>query len=103
MKTCCTQPRFVRWTAVFRAAVGIGFLAACMPKLERPYDFLGAVYNYSLVDPWTGLFIARVIPWFELTIGACLLAGVLVVGALFCGGVLLLVFTTAEVAVLCRG
>jgi uncharacterized membrane protein YphA (DoxX/SURF4 family) len=89
------------WT--LRVALGLVFLAASIPKIERPFDFLGIVYDYSLVGPSTGLLIARTLPWLELVVGLCLVAGVLAEGALMVGGTLLSIFAVAEFLVFHRG
>jgi hypothetical protein len=94
---------FDRCSSVLRLAVGVAFIAASIPKIERPFDFLSIVYDYSLVGPTVGLFIAKTVPWLELMIGLCLVTRVLEDGALVCGGVLLLMFAIAQSVVLRRG
>lgn len=92
-----------RCLSVLRLGIGVIFIAASISKIERPFDFLGIVYDYSLVGPGVGLFVAKTVPWLELTIGLCLVTRVLESGALLCGSVLLLMFTFTESVVLQRG
>ena len=64
-----------------RLAFGCVFIALAAPKLMQPYDFLRAVYDYSLVGPKTGLCIALVLPWLELVLAISLVTGFLERGA----------------------
>ncbi len=69
-------------TVVIRLALGCLFLWSSLSKIQLPHDFLGHVYAYRLVGPVSGMFVGMVLPWLELLVGACLLAGVFVGGAL---------------------
>lgn len=76
----------ISWLSVFAAIVRVGlgclFLWSGIVKIRMPYDFLSDVYNYELVGPRLGMFVAMMLPWFELIVGACLLGGLCVTGAL---------------------
>ena len=69
-------------TVTVRLGLGCLFLWSSLAKIQLPYDFLGDVYAYRLVGPVSGMFVAMVLPWVELLVGACLLGGVFVGGAL---------------------
>ncbi len=78
-----------------RLAFGCVFIASAAPKLMQPYDFLRAVYDYSLVRPRTGLCIALVLPWLELVLAISLVTGFLERGAWATVVVLMSIFTFA--------
>jgi hypothetical protein len=74
-----------------------------LSKLQQPYDFLASVYGYGLVGRTPGLWIARGLPWLELVVGICLMAGVLDRGGMAIGSLLLAVFTIAKLYAVSRG
>ena len=67
---------------VVRIGLGCMFIYSSLPKIRQPYDFLSDVYNYELVGPKIGMFVAMVMPWAELLIGICLVGGIFIGGAL---------------------
>jgi len=67
---------------VVRLALGFMFIMSSLPKIRQPYEFLSSVYNYELVGPKMGMLVAMALPWLELFVGVCLVAGVFVGGAL---------------------
>lgn len=69
-------------TVVIRLSLGCLFVWSSLSKIQLPHDFLGHVYAYRFVGPVSGMFVAMVLPWLELLVGACLLSGVFVTGAL---------------------
>jgi putative oxidoreductase len=78
-----TRERLVYgFTLVVRLALGCLFLYSSLPKIRQPYDFLSSVYNYELVGPKLGVFVAMTLPWLELLVGVCLVGGIFVSGAL---------------------
>ncbi len=77
-------------------------LSFSVGKLQRPYDFLCAVYDYEILGRSGGVQVARVIPWLEFIIGLSLLLGYFQRGALALGVILLATFTIAQVSVLSR-
>lgn len=87
------------WADGLAAAGRIG-LGACLivggvPKLARPQDFLGIVYDYELVSRSGGLVVAMALPALELLLGACLVLGVFLPGALLGACLLFAAFTAA--------
>ncbi|MCL5282251.1 MAG: hypothetical protein M1376_20390 [Planctomycetes bacterium] len=69
-------------SVVIRLGLGCLFLWSSVSKIQLPHDFLGHVYAYRLAGPASGMFVSMMLPWLELLVGACLLAGVFVGGAL---------------------
>ena len=67
---------------VVRLGLGCMFIMSSLPKIQRPYEFLGSIYGYELVGPKMGVLVAMVLPWVELLAGVCLVGGVFVGGAL---------------------
>ena len=88
---------------LLRLTIGGLLICSALPKLQQPYDFLAAVYDYELVGPRFGVFVAAALPWLELVLGIALLAGVWNRGAWVLSVMLLSVFTVARVSVLSRG
>lgn len=84
-------------------AVGCLFLFSSLRKLQRPYDFLGTVYDYSIVGPMAGLVVASWLPWLELLISMCLIARVLGTGSLLLSSMLLACFTFVKASIVMRG
>jgi uncharacterized membrane protein YphA (DoxX/SURF4 family) len=82
------RPLFAGLLLGVRLGVGSLFLYSGISKVRRPYDFLENVYDYELSGPGLGSVIAAFVPWFELLLGLCLIAG-LFVGAAMLGIVLL--------------
>jgi uncharacterized membrane protein YphA (DoxX/SURF4 family) len=84
------------------AMAGI-FIYASIDKIAHPAAFAKDVYNYQILpDAWVNL-TALVLPWLELVLGLCLLAGVWMHGALLAANGLLLVFFAALVFNMARG
>lgn len=84
------------------AMAGI-FIYASIDKIAHPAAFAKDVYNYQILpDAWVNL-TALVLPWLELILGLCLLAGVWVPGAVLAVNGLLLVFFAALVFNMVRG
>src|SRR5438132_13166595 len=81
---------------LLRLALGGLFMWTGLTKVEQPYDFLGAVYNYELVGPRMGLWIATLVPWLEVVVGLSLVSGVCQRGGALLALLLLGVFTVAK-------
>jgi uncharacterized membrane protein YphA (DoxX/SURF4 family) len=82
-------------TTLIRLALGGVFVWTGLEKIQKPYDFLGAVYNYELVSPSVGLLIATILPWLEVCVGASLIMRVMPRGAAILAVALFAVFTVA--------
>jgi len=86
-----------------RLGLGGIFVWTSLAKLEQPYDFLFFVYNYELVGPQFGVWIATAVPWLELVVGISLLVGLWELGAWLLGTGLLAAFTFAQLSAMTRG
>jgi uncharacterized membrane protein YphA (DoxX/SURF4 family) len=79
------------------------FIYASIDKIAHPAAFAKDVYNYQILpDAWINL-TALVLPWLELFLGLCLLAGIWLPGAVLTVNGLLIVFLAALVFNLARG
>lgn len=78
-----------------RMLLGALFVWSGLAKLRQPYEFLSAVYAYQLVSPLVGVVIAAILPWLELLLGGCLLAGMIPEGSLLTAAGVCSVFTFA--------
>ncbi|MGE5611450.1 MAG: MauE/DoxX family redox-associated membrane protein [Bacillota bacterium] len=85
-----------------RLALGITLLVSALPKILRPYDFLGNIYEYQLVGPTGGMIVAMILPWLELLLGVCLIGGLFLGGSLFTAAALMIVFTAVQSSALHR-
>jgi putative oxidoreductase len=85
-----------RGLTLLRLALGALFLWTALTKLQHAYDFLGAVYNYELLGRRTGLWVASVLPWLELSVGVSLVLGVWLQGGALLAVLLSGVFTLAQ-------
>lgn len=83
-------------TPAIRLALGVLFLLSSIPKTRHPYAYLESVYGYQLVSAKLGMLVAIVVPWAELIVALCLLAGVFVGGALLLTAFMGAVFTFAN-------
>jgi putative oxidoreductase len=96
----------VLWrTGVTLLRLGLGglFIAAGLAKIQQPYDFLGAVYDYELLGPRTGLWLASILPWLEVGVGLSLVSGVWQTGGALLAVVLFSVFTVAQASAAAEG
>jgi uncharacterized membrane protein YphA (DoxX/SURF4 family) len=60
-----------------RAIIGAVFVYAAYTKLRQPWLlFAMSIDSYGMLSEWAVLAVARTLPWFELALGALLLAGV---------------------------
>jgi uncharacterized membrane protein YphA (DoxX/SURF4 family) len=59
-----------------RVVLGVVFLYAAYTKLRNPWLlFALSIDSYRLLPEWAVLATARTLPWFELVLGALLIAG----------------------------
>ena len=79
------------------------FIYASLDKIAHPAAFAKDVYNYQILPDALINLTALVLPWLELLLGLCLLAGIWLPGAVLTVNGLLLVFLTALVFNLARG
>jgi prepilin-type processing-associated H-X9-DG protein len=102
-----TGSRALRWTGVFERlaapAVGLLLVASAFSHLGNPYYFLSTVYSYQLVGVGAGRWVALVVPYLQLTVGACLLVRLVVAEAYCLGAVMFLGFVVAQTVALQNG
>jgi hypothetical protein len=79
------------------------FIWAGLTKLQQPYDFLGTVYNYELVGPQAGWWIAATVPWLEVGVGASLVSGVWCQGGALLAAALFGVFMVTQASAAAQG
>ena len=94
---------FSNGSAILRLALGGLLVWAGLTKIQLPYDFLASVYNYELVGPQTGVWIAATLPWIEVGVGASLILGVWQVGGALLAVLLFTVFTVAQASAAAQG
>lgn len=79
------------------------FIYASIDKIAHPAAFAKDVYNYQILPDALVNLTALVLPWLELLLGLCLLAGVWMPGAVLSANGLLLVFLAALLFNMARG
>ena len=86
-----------------RVVLGIVFVYASIDKIINPIDFSNAIDNYHITPIQLNNIAALIIPWIELVIGICLLAGVFLKGASMISICLLIFFIFIISQALVRG
>jgi len=79
------------------------FIYASLDKIAHPAAFAKDVYNYQILPDALINLTALVLPWLELFLGLCLLAGIWLPGAVLTVNGLMVVFLGALVFNLARG
>jgi len=79
------------------------FIYASLDKIAHPAAFAKDVYNYQILPDVLINLTALVLPWLELFLGLCLLAGIWLPGAVLTANGLLIVFLAALVFNMARG
>lgn len=75
-----------------RLLLGAVFLFASYDKILHPAAFAQAVYNYQILPDAAVNLAALILPWLELMLGLCLIAGVWLPGTMIVSTGLLAVF-----------
>lgn len=89
---------------VLRVALGIIFGYAAWTKLSTPWElFAMSIDSYQLLPLKMVEFVARTLPWFELAIGLCLIAGIFLRSAAVATSLLLAVFFGLMVRAYAKG
>ncbi len=88
---------------VLRIILGGIFVYASIDKFLHPAAFAEMIYNYQILPDVLINLSALILPWLELFIGVCLIAGKWMPGAAFLLNVLLLIFFAALLFNLYRG
>lgn len=86
-----------------RLLLGGIFLYASYDKILHPQAFTEAVYNYQILPDHLVNLTALVLPWLELLLGLCLIAGVWLPGTILISTGLLTIFVAALVFNQIRG
>jgi len=86
-----------------RIILGGIFVYASVDKILHPAAFAEAVYNYQILPDHLVNLTAIFLPWLELILGACLIAGIWMPGAALIANILLVAFTGALLFNLIRG
>ena len=86
-----------------RLILGGIFVYASIDKIFHPAAFADAVYNYQILPDSLINLTAVFLPWLELVLGGCLIAGVWMQGAALIANILLVAFTGALLFNLARG
>jgi hypothetical protein len=81
---------------VLLALVGGVFVLGAVLKIQDPYAFLAAVYQYQIVGRNGGAVAAAVVPFIELFTGVLLLTRTLLRPAIMVALAMSLTFTTAQ-------
>jgi uncharacterized membrane protein YphA (DoxX/SURF4 family) len=84
------------------AMAGI-FIYASIDKIAQPAAFAKDVYNYQILPDSLINLTALVLPWLELVLGLCLLAGIWLPGAVLAVNGLLVVFLATLLFNMARG
>jgi hypothetical protein len=94
----------LRWRVLAARLILAGiFIYASLDKIAHPAAFAKDVYNYQILPDALINLTALVLPWLELFLGLCLLAGIWLPGAVLTVNGLLGVFLAALVFNLARG
>jgi uncharacterized membrane protein YphA (DoxX/SURF4 family) len=86
-----------------RLILGGIFVYASIDKIFHPAAFADAVYNYQILPDSLINLTAIFLPWLELILGGCLIAGVWLPGVALIANLLLVAFTAALLFNLTRG
>ena len=81
---------------IARLALGFVFLFSSLFKITSPNDFFLAVQGYELVSAPIALFVAAVLPWYELILAFALLGGIWLRGAMVGASALGVLFIFAQ-------
>jgi uncharacterized membrane protein YphA (DoxX/SURF4 family) len=94
----------MRWAQLAARLIMAGiFIYASIDKIAHPAAFAKDVYNYQILPDALINLTALVLPWLELFLGLCLLAGIWLPSAVLAVNVLLIVFLAALIFNLARG
>lgn len=76
--------------------LGIWLLYAAVPHILNPYLFLATIHSYELIHTDTAAWVAAVLPFIQLIIGICLIAGLFEFGCHLITTALFVVFFLAQ-------
>lgn len=90
-------------TFILRLLLGGYFLYAAVPKITEPLVFATAISHYHILPDFAINAFALTVPWLEVLVGVCLIAGFKVRIASAVYFVLLTMFTVAVVIAVVQG
>jgi uncharacterized membrane protein YphA (DoxX/SURF4 family) len=93
--------RILHWAC--RLFLGGIFVYAGYTKVENPLQFAAAIEAYKLLPPSIVLRVVEVLPWMEIVLGVCLLAGIMVRYTAGLAGSLLAFFIAVMLVTYLRG
>ena len=88
---------------ICRICLGLMFIYASLDKIAHPEEFAKQIGYYKALPFGLENVLAIVLPWTELIVGICLLAGLLVDGATLLSIIMMLVFILAISQAMLRG
>ena len=88
---------------VCRIFLGFMFIYASLDKIMNPEEFAKQIGYYKALPFGLENLLAIVLPWVELIVGICLIAGLLVDGATVLSILMMLVFILAISQAMLRG
>ncbi len=100
------QPKNVAFTIGYhftRLVMAGVFIYASIDKIIHPDLFAEAVYNYQVLPEYLVNLTALILPWLELTLGACLLINRWMAGASTLAAMLMALFVGMIIFNLARG
>lgn len=97
------RPVIPIFALICRLTLAIIFFYAGIEKIINPRDFAVAIYNYQLLPDCAVNALAVILPWLEIIVAICLVAGLYVRGATLISSALFLTFATALAISLVRG
>jgi hypothetical protein len=99
-----TESKGMWWAQVAARLIMAGiFMYASIDKIAHPAAFAKDIYNYQILPDALINLTALVLPWLELFLGLCLVAGIWLPGAVFTVNGLLIVFMASLIFNLARG
>jgi uncharacterized membrane protein YphA (DoxX/SURF4 family) len=99
-----TESKGMQWAQVMaRLIMAAIFIYASLDKIAHPAAFAKDVYNYQILPDALINLTALILPWLELFLGLCLIAGIWLPGAVITVNGLLIVFMASLIFNLARG
>ena len=88
---------------ICRICLGLMFIYASLDKIAHPEEFAKQIGYYKALPFGLENLLAIILPWAELIMGICLIAGLLVDGAALVSIIMMLVFILAISQAMLRG
>jgi uncharacterized membrane protein YphA (DoxX/SURF4 family) len=88
---------------ICRIFLGFMFIYASLDKIANPEEFAKQIGYYKVLPFGIENILGIILPWTELIVGVCLIAGLLVDGAALLSIIMMLVFILAISQAMLRG